>query len=60
MFNSVKTSDRKYFHIFVEEYPEYTELYTEWFSAYLGNASPDVEFRLADKLYNLMLKNGWG
>jgi hypothetical protein len=57
----VNENDRKYFSKFVLEYPEYTPLLNQWTMATLRVAEdPQNEYRLAQKMYNLMKLNGWG
>ncbi|OPA76642.1 hypothetical protein BVG16_15795 [Paenibacillus selenitireducens] len=57
----VNETDRKYFHAFVREFPEYSPLLNQWVAAkLLVTENPHEEYRLAEKIYNLMKLNGWG
>lgn len=53
---SVKDSDRKYFRLFIVEFPEFLSLFEEWTVA----RDSVEEFRLATKMLNRMRTNGWG
>jgi len=61
MIRQVNKNDRKFFFAFVQEFPEYSPLVSQWFVAkLLISENPQEEFRLAEKIYNLMKLNGWG
>lgn len=61
MLRTVNASDRRYFYAFVDEFPEYEPMLGEWVAAcLLKGENPKEEYRLASKLYSLMLTNGWG
>ena len=51
-------NDRKYFALFVREFPEYQKLFESW---KLANESGDAknEVRLSETLHHIMRVNGW-